>query len=115
MLMDLFFEFSGTDRKRRVHFLDFMQEVHAALHDIRKTEVDDAIPPVASKLAENVRVICLDEMQIEDIADAMIVGRLFESLNRLGAIVCTTSNFHPSESCTRTASTGICFCRSSIS
>ena len=97
MLMDLFFEFSGTDRKRRVHFLDFMQEVHAALHDIRKTEVDDAIPPVASKLAENVRVICLDEMQIEDIADAMIVGRLFESLNRLGAIVCTTSNFHPGE------------------
>ena len=97
MLMDLFFESAGTGSKRRVHFLDFMQEVHAALHDVRKTEVDDAIPPVAKQLAENARVICLDEMQVEDIADAMIVGRLFEGLNRLGSIVCTTSNFHPSD------------------
>ena len=97
MLMDMFHEAPGTERKLRIHFLDFMQRAHEALHEVRRTEVDDAIPPVARRFAEQARILCLDEMQIDDIADAMIVGRLFDSLNMHGTIVCTTSNSHPDE------------------
>ena len=97
MLMDLFHANVAIEAKRRVHFHAFMQEVQAALHEARKTGVDDAIRPVAEKIAEDLRLLSFDEMQITDIADAMIVGRLFQMLFDRGVTVVTTSNRVPDD------------------
>ena len=74
MIMDLFVETLADIPNRRVHFHAFMQEIHAAMHEVRKTGVDDAIAPVAADVAASVRLLAFDEMQITDITDAMIVG-----------------------------------------
>ena len=95
MLMDLFHDVVQTPRTRRVHFHSFMQEVQAALHKARQTGVDDAIRPVADDMAEGLTLLCLDEMQITDIADAMIVGRLFQRIMDAGVTIVTTSNREP--------------------
>jgi cell division protein ZapE len=97
MLMDLFHAVEGGPGARRVHFHAFMQEVQAGLHAARKTGVDDALLPVAKDMGEGLRLLCLDEMQITDIADAMIVGRLFKLLMDAGVTVVTTSNRHPDD------------------
>ena len=97
MLMDLFFDTVPLPEKRRVHFHAFMQEIQAGLHEARKTGVDDAILPVADKVAENLRLLCFDEMQITDIADAMIVGRLFERLFHHRVTIVCTSNRVPDD------------------
>jgi len=97
MLMDLFVSNLGDIPARRVHFHAFMQEIHAALHEARKTGVDDAIAPVAKAVSSSVRLLAFDEMQITDITDAMIVGRLFEALFADGVVVITTSNRVPDD------------------
>ena len=97
MLMDMFVAHLPDVPARRVHFHAFMQEIHNAMHEVRKTGVDDAIAPVARDVADSVRLLAFDEMQITDITDAMIVGRLFEALFAAGVVVVTTSNRPPAE------------------
>jgi cell division protein ZapE len=97
MLMDMCVDHMGDIPSRRVHFHAFMQEIHSAMHEARKTGVDDAIAPVAAEVAESVRLLAFDEMQITDITDAMIVGRLFQALFAAGVVVVTTSNRVPDD------------------
>lgn len=96
MLMDLLHAEVEAPKKRE-HFHAFMLWVHAEMGKARARGVDDAIAPVAEALAKEVRLLAFDEMQISDIADAMIVGRLFEKLFAAGVTVVTTSNRHPDE------------------
>ena len=97
MLMDLFFEASTIEKKQRVHFHEFMQKVHEDLHEARKENISEAIRPVAQKIISQVKLLCFDEMQITDITDAMIVGRLFELFLDAGIIIVSTSNRHPDD------------------
>ncbi len=97
MLMDFFISHVAIEQKRRVHFHAFMQEVHAGLHRARGQGTSDALKPVTEDLSRNLRLLCFDEMQITDITDAMIVGRLFELLFESGVTVVTTSNRVPDD------------------
>ncbi|SEQ15699.1 cell division protein ZapE [Thalassovita taeanensis] len=96
MLMDLFIEHLDVPA-RRVHFHAFMQEIHTAMHAARQSGIEDSLAPVAAKVAAEVKVLAFDEMQITDITDAMIVGRLFEALFKAGVVVVTTSNRLPDD------------------
>ena len=92
MLMDQFFAEAPDLPKRRVHFHGFMQEVHRArtLH-----RSDDVIAEIADGISAKAKLLCLDEMQVVDIADAMIIGRLFEALLAREVVIVTTSNQPP--------------------
>lgn len=101
MLMDMFFDLVPAKRKRRAHFNDFMTDVHDRIARHRqarkegKVKEDDPIPPVAAALAEQAWVLCFDEFTVTDIADAMILSRLFSALFEQGVVLVATSNVAP--------------------
>lgn len=97
MLMDLAFASIPAERKRRVHFHEFMLEVHERLRAERAKEEGDPIPPVARAIAAEARLLAFDEMVINNAADAMILSRLFGQLLENGVTVVTTSNRPPSD------------------
>jgi cell division protein ZapE len=98
MLMDLFHATLSIPQKRRAHFHAFMLEVHALLREERRKEAGDPIPPVAEKLARDVRCLAFDEMVVNNSADAMIMSRLFTNLIiEQGVVIVTTSNRAPGE------------------
>jgi cell division protein ZapE len=95
MLMDLFHTAVAVKAKRRIHFHAFMSEVHTAINEARKTVPGDPIPYVANKIADHAHVLCFDEFHVTDIADAMILGRLFEALFARHVVIVATSNVAP--------------------
>jgi cell division protein ZapE len=103
MLMDLFFEASPVVRKRRVHFHEFMADVHERVRVLRQRikegEIagEDPIRLAAAEIAEESWLLCFDEFHVTDIADAMILGRLFTRLFELGVVIVTTSNVAPDQ------------------
>lgn len=95
MLMDLFYEATPFAPKRRLHFHAFMSEVHERIQRGRATTDGDPIPFVAAEIAAEAALLCFDELTITDIADAMILGRLFKALFARGVVVVATSNAAP--------------------
>ncbi len=101
MIMDLFYSNINISQKRRVHFNEFMNEVHEQIFIWRnnnKSSKDNNMDPilmVAKLIEKDCKVLCFDEFQVEDIADAMILGRLFKILFEMGILIIATSNIHP--------------------
>jgi cell division protein ZapE len=103
MLMDMFFEASATSRKRRAHFHEFMADVHERIYEFRqkaaqgKPREADVIALTAESIVREAWLLCFDEFHVTDIADAMILGRLFAKLFELGVVVVATSNVAPED------------------
>jgi cell division protein ZapE len=103
MLMDLFFQYSTVEHKRRAHFHEFMAEAHERIYDYRQsiargeTADGDVIALTAQAIFEESWLLCFDEFHVTDIADAMILGRLFAKLFELGTVVVATSNVAPDD------------------
>jgi cell division protein ZapE len=102
MLMDLFFDAAPIARKRRVHFHEFMDEMHEGITEFRRSAKGlavnvDPVAAVAKSVIGSVRLLCLDEFQVSDITNAMLLGRLFEKLFAAGVTLVATSNTAPDD------------------
>jgi cell division protein ZapE len=94
-LMDSFFNCAPLEKKRRLHFHRFMQEIHHRMRDLQGQE--DPLILIAREIAGHTRLLCMDEFQVTDITDAMLMRRLLEGLFEAGVVVVTTSNLHPDD------------------
>jgi cell division protein ZapE len=94
-LMDSFYRCLPLERKRRVHFHHFMRDVHRELDELKGTA--NPLDALAASIARRYRLICFDEVAVSDVADAMILGRLFAGTMDRGVVYCMTSNYHPDE------------------
>ncbi len=103
MLMDMFFQSIEASpalaslTRRRTHFLPFMEEMHAVIERLNNSSVRDPIARLATRVAKESRLLCFDEFIVEDIADAMLMGRLFACLAQRGVVLVATSNFAPDD------------------
>ncbi|MFV0298266.1 MAG: cell division protein ZapE [Hyphomicrobiaceae bacterium] len=97
VLMDLFHQTTPVASKRRMHFQEFMAEVHDRIAEARKTLEGDPIPHVATEIADSAHLLCFDELHVTDIADAMILGRLFKGLFDRNVVMVATSNVPPED------------------
>lgn len=95
LMMDAFFKVSRHRRKRRVHFHEFMREIHGRMRGLSGQE--DPLESIASEIARELRLLCFDEFHVSDIADAMILGRLLELLIEKGVVMVMTSNYQPAD------------------
>jgi len=96
LVMDLFYSITKC-KKKRVHFHEFMSDIHRELHELRKTKpgLEDPLNFIAKSYSKKYQLLCFDEFQVTDVADAMILERLFRSLFDYKVIIVTTSNRHP--------------------
>lgn len=97
MLMDLFYDHCPIEKKRRVHFHTFMLEVHQFSHNWRKNGAQDVISALAEKIHQQTLLLCFDEFHVIDVANAVILDRLFSRLYELGTVIVSTSNRHPDD------------------
>lgn len=97
MLMDCFFSSCKLKNKTRIHFHSFMQDTHKLLYSLRRKEVKDPISEIIKITSKNTTLLCFDELQVTDITDAMLVGRLFEGLLNAGITIVATSNRAPDD------------------
>ena len=97
MLMDLFFAAAPVQKKQRTHFHEFMDDMHARMTELRLAGEENLIGAVAMPVIKSTRLLCLDEFQVNDITNAMLLGRLFEKLFAGGVTLVATSNTHPDD------------------